>query len=118
MSFGKKLYSKNFFIANLVILGIVIGFALAFMFRANPSASSTALPIVKAETPPMVAGSDTEAAISQAEAVQEAFRNIAKTVLPAVVELDVVEGAQKNQPQQQTPQFPFRFLFRARYTFA
>ncbi|WP_158905588.1 Do family serine endopeptidase [Rectinema subterraneum] len=111
MSFGKKLYSKNFFIANLVILGIVIGFALAFMFRANPSASSTALPIVKAETPPMVAGSDTEAAISQAEAVQEAFRNIAKTVLPAVVELDVVEGAQKNQPQQQTPQFPFDFFF-------
>jgi S1-C subfamily serine protease len=59
----------------------------------------------------MVAGSDTEAAISQAEAVQEAFRNIAKTVLPAVVEVDVVEGAQKNQPQQQTPQFPFDFFF-------
>ena len=111
MSFGKRLYSKNFFIANLVILGIVIGFALAFMFRANSSANSTALPIVKAETPPMVAGSDTEAAISQAEAVQEAFRNIAKTVLPAAVELDVVEGAQKNQPQQQTPQFPFDFFF-------
>jgi len=37
MSIKKKLYSRNFFIANLVILGIVIGFALAFVFaRIHP----------------------------------------------------------------------------------
>jgi len=111
MSIAKKLHSRNFFIANLVILGIVIGFALAFMFRANPSPNSASLPVVKAETPSMIAGSDTEAAISTAESVQNAFRNIAKTVLPAIVELDVVEGGQKAQQQQQTPQFPFDFFF-------
>jgi hypothetical protein len=65
------------------------------MFRANPSPKRVRLPVVKAETPSMIAGSDTEAAISTAESVQNAFRNIAKTVLPAIVELDVVEGGQK-----------------------
>jgi len=58
----------------------------------------------------MIAGSDIEADIAAAESVQNAFRNIAKTVLPAVVELDVIEGGQKTQ-QQQTPQFPFNFFF-------
>ncbi len=112
MSIVKKLHSRNFFIANLVILGIVIGFALAFMFRAHPSSNSASLPVIKAETPPMIAGSDTETDIAAAESVQNAFRNIAKTVLPAVVELDVVEGGQKTQQQQQqTPQFPFNFFF-------
>ena len=110
MSIKKKLYSRNFFIANLVILGIVIGFALAFVFRANPPSSGASLPVVQAETPSMIAGSDIEADIAAAESVQNAFRNIAKTVLPAVVELDVIEGGQKTQ-QQQTPQFPFNFFF-------
>ncbi len=112
MSFTKKLYSKNFFIANLVILGIVIGFALAFLFRAQPNGSGTAsLPVVQAQSPSMVTGPDIEAAIEQAEAVQTAFRSIAKNVLPAVVEIDVVEGGQKTPDKNQTPQFPFDFFF-------
>jgi len=114
MSIIKKLHSRNFFIANLVVLGIVIGFALAFTFRAGPSSGGPALPVVKAESPSLVASADTESAIATAESVQNAFRNIAKTVLPAVVELDVVENPPKAQtaPQQdQTPQFPFNFFF-------
>lgn len=112
MSVLKKLHSRNFFIANLVILGIVIGFALAFMFRVNPASSGASLPVVKAESPSMITGANTDADIASAESVQNAFRNIAKTVLPAVVELDVVEGNQKSQQQQtQTPQFPFNFFF-------
>jgi hypothetical protein len=31
MSILKKLYSRKFFAANLVILGVIMGFALAFM---------------------------------------------------------------------------------------
>lgn len=112
MSFTRKLYSRNFFIANLVILGIVIGFALAFMFRAQPQAGVAAsLPVVQAESPAMVPGPDTEAALAQAEAVQNAFRYIAKSVLPAVVEIDVIEGGQKTTDKNQTPQFPFDFFF-------
>jgi S1-C subfamily serine protease len=82
------------------------------MFRANPSSNGASLPVVNAETPSMIAGSDIETDLAAAESVQNAFRNIAKTVLPAVVELDVVEGGQKTQQQQQqTPQFPFNFFF-------
>ena len=47
MSLRKRLYSRNFFVANLVILGIVVGFGLAFLFRAPPSGNSS-LPVVKA----------------------------------------------------------------------
>jgi len=57
----------------------------------------------------MVTNPDTEASIETAELVQNALHNIAKTVLPAVVELDVVEGGQ--QTQQQAPSFPFYFFF-------
>jgi len=115
MSVKKKLYSRNFFIANLVIFGIIVGFSLAFLFRATPSQGGNAsLPVVKAESPSLVTEPETEVAIASAESVQNAFRNIAKTVLPAVVELDVVENAPKAQgtPQQdQTPPFPFNFFF-------
>jgi len=108
MSLRKKLYSRDFFVANLVILGIVLGFGLAFLFRA-PTSESSSLPVVKAESPSMISSPDIEASIETAESVQNALRNIAKTVLPSVVELDVVEGVQ--QTQQQTPSFPFYFFF-------
>ncbi|MCX7775710.1 MAG: Do family serine endopeptidase [Spirochaetaceae bacterium] len=109
MSLNRKLYSRNFFIANLVILGIVIGFALAFMFRASPGTPS-GLPSVKAESTEAVLAPDAEESVRQAESVQNAFRHIARTVLPAVVEIDVVEEAKKPS-QGDTPVFPFDFFF-------
>ncbi len=107
MSILKRLYSRNFFVLNLVLVGVIFGFALAFAgfsFGAHHGQS------VSAETPsasstPVPAGQG----LSSALAVQDAFRSIADNVLPAIVELDVTE----NTPVQSLPndQMPFRFFF-------
>jgi Do/DeqQ family serine protease len=112
MSVNKKLYSKNFFIANLVILGVIAGFALAFVGRGTLfGASSGSLPVVKAETPAVQVSPEIGAALSQAEAVQNAFRYVAKSVLPSVVEIDVIDKVSKDQQPQTQPQIPFEFFF-------
>ncbi len=120
MSLLKKLYSKKIFMANLVLVGVLIGFALAFAgFSAGARGSA---PYVRAETKsgapvvlvdaPAVANApaDIKAALAQAEGVQAAFRYVAKAVLPSVVEVKVVETA-KSGGGSPSDQFPFRFFF-------
>lgn len=113
MALHKKLYSRNFFIANLIILGVIIGFAFAFLggrsLNGASSSSKVALPTVQAETPSVQVTPEVGAALGQAEAVQNAFRYVAKTVLPSVVELDVVDKASDSPKTQQT--IPFEFFF-------
>ncbi|MDA8425376.1 MAG: Do family serine endopeptidase [Treponema sp.] len=107
MSLLKKLYSRNFFIANLVLVGVLIGFALAFMgfSRASAGLSSTT---IMAEGPAVQVPADAKAAIAAAEAVQSAFRYVAATVQPAVVELNVVEKpSDQPNPEDQLPPFFF-----------
>ncbi|MEN6476933.1 MAG: Do family serine endopeptidase [Rectinema sp.] len=112
MSFHKKLYSRNFFIANLVILGVVLGLAFAFVGRGTGvmgNGSGASLPVLDAESPAVQVSPETGAALSQAEAVQNAFRYVAATVSPSVVELDVVEKAAEASKTQDT--IPFDFFF-------
>jgi Do/DeqQ family serine protease len=110
MSFIKRLYSKKFFIANLVLVGVIAGFALAYTGFSR-AASRTALGSVSAlaETPTSSAPADVKAALSQAEAVQSAFRYVAEKVKPSVVEVRVIE----RQTKQANPldQLPWRFNF-------
>ncbi|MFA5853284.1 MAG: serine protease, partial [Spirochaetales bacterium] len=112
MALHKKLYSKKFFIANLIVLGVIIGFVFAFVGGRNLggiSGRAASLPIVEAETPSVQVTPEIGAALSQAEAVQTAFRYVASTVLPSVVELDVVDKV-TNTPKTQ-PSIPFEFFF-------
>lgn len=111
MSLQKKMYSRGFFIANLVILGIVIGFAFAFLGGRSLAGNGAkgALPVVEAETPLVQVTPEVGAALSQAEAVQNAFRYVAKTVSPSVVELDIVE--KPSDSGKQLPEIPFEFFF-------
>ncbi len=114
MALHKRLYSKKFFIANLIVLGVIIGFAFAFLGGRSLSLGGSpvrqsALPIVEAETPAVQVTPEIGAALSQAEAVQTAFRYVADTVLPAVVELDVVDKA-TDAPKSQ-PTIPWQFFF-------
>ena len=114
MSFNKKLYSRGFFVANLVILGVIIGFAVAAFgpFGAPGMASApsgSAVSVLQAESAPVQVPPETGAALSQAEAVQNAFRYVASLVSPAVVQLDVVEKATEAPKTQQT--IPFDFFF-------
>jgi Do/DeqQ family serine protease len=108
MSFLKKLYSRNFFIFNLVLVGVLIGFGLAYsgFSKAAAGLPSTTL---RAESPAISVPADVKAALAQAEAVQNAFRYIAETVQPAVVEIDVVEEVKS--PATPQDQLPWRFFF-------
>ncbi|HEY9055424.1 MAG TPA: Do family serine endopeptidase [Rectinemataceae bacterium] len=113
MSIRKKMYSRGFFIANLIILGAVIGFVFAFVGGKNlgsgVASEAPALTRLQAENNSGIVGKDTETALSQAEGVQKAFRYVAKTVLPSIVELDVVDKAETSPKTQ--PTIPFEFFF-------
>jgi len=108
MSVLKKLYSRNFFILNLVLVGVLIGFALAYTgFSRSISGLPTAS--VGAEGPMTQAPADVKAALAAAESVQNAFRYVAQTVQPAVVEINVVETTTDQQnPGDQVPPFFFQ----------
>jgi Do/DeqQ family serine protease len=108
MSFLKRLYSKKFFIANLVLVGVIAGFALAYTGFSRAAAGSTREAVTAlAESPATPA--DVKAALSQAEAVQAAFRYVAEKVKPSVVEIRVVERqTKKTNPLDQ---LPWRFNF-------
>lgn len=112
MATQKKLYSKKFFIANLIVLGVIIGFVFAFMGGRSLGGASrgASLPTLEAEAPSVQVTPEIGAALSQAESVQTAFRYVAGIVLPAVVELDVVDKAAADAPKEQ-PTIPFEFFF-------
>jgi len=106
MSLTRKLFSKKFFLVNLVLVGIMIGFAAAFAILAKaPAAESSA--IAHAETSTAQVAADTAQAISHAKAIQTAFNHVSRSVLPSVVELDVL-GTSTND---QTGESPWRFFF-------
>ncbi|MGO8694213.1 MAG: Do family serine endopeptidase [Rectinemataceae bacterium] len=108
MSILKKLYSRNFFIFNLVLVGVLIGFALAYTGFSRSVAGFPSATI-KAESPLVQAPADVKAAIASAEAVQDAFRYVADSVQPAVVEINVVEKpTDQPNPGDQVPPFFFR----------
>ncbi len=105
MSLMRKLFSRNFFVFNLVALGAIFGFALAFF--SFTLGSKSAQNVVHAEEPASTTMS-TEA-LSAAENMQAAFRAVSAKVLPSVVEVNVVEVK-----TQQVPQFdgiPWEYFF-------
>jgi Do/DeqQ family serine protease len=102
MNFVKRLYSKNFFIFNLVLIGVIFGFSLAFLSfsctspqkKAGAQQSSVVIPQSSLET---------------AESLQTVFRAVAEKVQPSVVALKT-ESVQR----QQMPQFdgvPWEWFF-------
>ncbi|GHV76153.1 serine protease [Spirochaetia bacterium] len=106
MNFSQRLSSRNFFIFNLVLLGALFGFSLAFLSfscstpfktakaQANPGYSNVVIP---------------EDALKVAEGLQTVFRSVADKVVPSVVELKTVSIR-----KQQAPNFngiPWEFFF-------
>ncbi len=107
MSLRDKLSSRNFFLINLVLLGILIGFSAAFVSLTS-SARSRAPAVVYAEGPGVGTVTDDQA-LAYAESLQTAFNRVAEAVLPSVVELSVVETKTAQAPSPD--QFPWRFFF-------
>jgi Do/DeqQ family serine protease len=107
MSFVKKLYSRNFFVLNLVLIGVLLGAGITYF---GISRGSRAGALIRAESPAAPLPANVKAAIDQAEAVQNAFRYVADKVQPSIVEINVTEKVQapKTNPQDQ---LPWRFFF-------
>ncbi|MHB9293623.1 Do family serine endopeptidase [Hollandina sp. SP2] len=104
MNLVQKLSSKNFFIFNLVLIGVIFGFSLAFL--SFSCSTPRAQKIAQAQEGP---GSIPRDALQVAEGLQNAFRSVANKVLPSVVELKTVSIR-----RQQTPNFngiPWEFFF-------
>jgi len=110
MSFMKRLYSKKFFIANLVLVGVIAGFALAYTgFSRSAARSALGSVTALAESPAASAPAEVKVALSQAEAVQSAFRYVAEKVKPSIVEVRIVERVTKKTSP--LDQLPWRFNF-------
>ncbi|MFQ3547832.1 MAG: Do family serine endopeptidase, partial [Termitinemataceae bacterium] len=106
MAIYEKLASKKFFVFNLVLLGALFGFSLAFFSFTMGSNQSNQTKIVEAQSTVKPVSSD---ALAVAESLQTAFRSVADAVLPVVVQVNTVEVQ-----TQQVPQFngiPWEFFF-------
>jgi Do/DeqQ family serine protease len=104
MNFTEKLSSKNFFIFNLVLIGVIIGFSVAFLSFScsSPQSKKTA----QAEENQVAIPSS---ALYIAESLQTAFQAVADKVLPSVVEIKTI-----SVQRRQAPSFngiPWEFFF-------
>jgi Do/DeqQ family serine protease len=98
----QKLSSKNLFVFNLVLIGAIFGFSLAFLSFSCSTPGSR----VRAQESQVVIPED---ALAIAEAVQTTFRAVSEKMLPSVIELKTVSVR-----RQQTPNFngiPWEFFF-------
>jgi Do/DeqQ family serine protease len=93
MKIAQRLSSKNFFVFNLVLVGVIFGFSLAFLSFScsTPSAKKTA----QAEESKVIISSD---ALAVAEGLQSAFRAVSEKMLPSVVEINTVSIKKNNTP--------------------
>jgi len=104
MNIKQKLSSRNLFIFNLVLIGAIFGFSLAFLSFScsTPNGGSRA----RAEESPVIIP---ESSLAVAEGLQTAFNAVSEKMLPSVIELKTVSVR-----RQQVPNFngiPWEFFF-------
>ena len=103
MNIKRKLSSRNLFIFNLVLIGAIFGFSLAFLsFSCSTPGGARA----RAEENPVIIP---ENALAVAEGLQTAFNAVSEKMLPSVIELKTVSVR-----RQQVPNFngiPWEFFF-------
>jgi len=102
MNIMQKLSSKNLLVFNMVLIGAIFGFSLAFLSFSCSTPGSRA----RAQESKVVIPEDS---LAVAEAVQITFNAVAEKVLPSVIELKTV-----SVKKQQAPNFngiPWEFFF-------
>jgi Do/DeqQ family serine protease len=104
MKFLQRLSSKNLLVFNLVLIGIIFGFSLAFLSFScsTPQSQKTA----RAQENSVIIPGD---ALAAAEGLQTAFRSVADKVLPSVVEITTVSVQRRQMPN--FPGIPWEFFF-------
>ncbi|GBU28870.1 serine protease [Treponema sp. R8-4-B8] len=102
MNLIQKLSSKNLLVFNLVLIGAIFGFSLAFLSFSCSTPGTRA----RAQESKVVIPED---ALAVAEALQTTFHAVSEKMLPSVVELKTVSVR-----RQQAPSFngiPWEFFF-------
>jgi Do/DeqQ family serine protease len=104
MNILQKLSSKNFLVFNLVLIGVLFGFSLAFLSFScsTPGGQKT----VQAQESSMVIPQDV---LTVAEGLQTAIRSVADKALPSVVEVKTVSVRRQQLPNY--PGIPWEFFF-------
>ncbi|GHT57121.1 serine protease [Spirochaetia bacterium] len=104
MNVLQKLSSKNLFVFNLVLIGVLFGFSLAFLSFScsTPQSQKTA----RAQENAVIIPED---ALAVAEGLQTVFRSVADKVLPSVVELKTVSIQRRQTPSLNG--IPWEFFF-------
>jgi len=104
MNIIQKLSSKNLFIFNLVLIGAIFGFSLAFLSFScsTPNSNKQA----KAQESQVVIPAS---ALAVAEELQTAFRSVSEKMLPSVVEIKTVSVVRRQAPRFDG--IPWEFFF-------
>ena len=97
MNLMQRLSSKSFFIFNLVLIGIIFGFSLAFLSFSctTPRNGNIAHAQVSSSSSPVVIPQDS---LAIAEGLQTAFNAVSEKVLPSVVEVRTVSVQRRQAP--------------------
>jgi serine protease Do len=101
MKTRKPLHSRTFFLVNLVLVGLIVGFTMSTVVfscstRIQPGATALA----------QRTGEDSSIEI---EGLESSFRQVARAALPPVVKINVEETRQQQRPQGDNPFFDFFF---------
>ncbi|MFP4483484.1 MAG: Do family serine endopeptidase [Spirochaetota bacterium] len=101
MNSRTPLHSRKFFMINLVLVGLIIGFSMSMVVfscstRIQPGGAALA----------QRTGEDVDI---QIEGLQSSFRQVAQAVMPTVVKLNVEELRSQQRPQGDNPFFDFFF---------
>ena len=106
MNLTQKLSSKSFFIFNLVLIGIIFGFSLAFLSFSCTTPRIGNIARAQEISKPVDIPLES---LAMAEGLQNLFNAVAEKVLPSVVEVKTV-----TVQRRQAPNFngiPFDFFF-------
>lgn len=95
MNLEKKLSSKGFFIFNLVLVGIIFGFSLAFLSFSCTTPRSGNIAHAQEASVPLPVPADS---LAIAEGLQRAFNAVTDRVLPSVVEVKIVSVQRRQAP--------------------
>ena len=95
MDLTRKLSSRSFFIFNLVLIGIIFGFSLAFLsFSCSTPRSGNVARAQEISSPIVIP----QESLAVAESLQNAFNAVADKVLPSVVEVKTVSVQRRQSP--------------------
>jgi Do/DeqQ family serine protease len=107
MNLTQRLSSKNLLVFNLVLIGVIFGFSLAFLSFSCTTPKSRY--VAHAQQSPVVLD---ENSLAIALGLQNAFNAVSDKVLPSVVELKTVSVRRHNIPNSNG--IPWEFFFRPR----